>query len=236
MERSECADRLNTLAWQLSHLSESIPTLWDSDARRWLIDSQWVDLAGYIYDLYTAAQIGRIANWLEFNLPDGLLRSDRFGEVLGVCLLEVRAIEHPDPDDPFRWLRESIDTAAQRLPGRLIVTAEHLWELYTKIVEVPQDNEAAALNLSESQTAATEPARISVSLEPPQITIGCNAYALKPKMAELLHSLANCMGEYQSMTESGVKTRDIEGLPREVRAILESQPGAGTRINPEWLI
>jgi len=43
------------------------------------------------------------------------------------------------------------------------------------------------------------------------------------------------LGEHVSLASHNSRTRDVESLPEELRDIIESDPGAGTRINREYL-
>jgi hypothetical protein len=67
------------------------------------------------------------------------------------------------------------------------------------------------------------------------IKIGQTLIALKPRQIELLQCLVDANGEYVSLSGRGFRTRDVEALPTQVQHVIESQPGAGTRVLPEWL-
>lgn len=58
--------------------------------------------------------------------------------------------------------------------------------------------------------------------------------ALKPKALQLLSLFIDARGEYVSMADAGFRRRDIANLPEKVQAIIDTQPGAGTRIFPRW--
>lgn len=73
-----------------------------------------------------------------------------------------------------------------------------------------------------------------IFLVPNGISIGGDVVALKPKQQAMIGLMYGLSGEYVSLTEHGYRTRDIESLPPQVQEIIESQPGAGTRIKPEW--
>ena len=72
--------------------------------------------------------------------------------------------------------------------------------------------------------------RITVSVDPPQVVIDGAAYAIKPKMAEFFEAMVVASGDYVSMSSHGIRSRDTESLPKEVQAIIDTQPGSGSRI------
>lgn len=67
------------------------------------------------------------------------------------------------------------------------------------------------------------------------IMIDGQLFALKPRGIELVRILIDKKGEFIPLTDYGFRTRDIEALPLKVQEVIESQPGAGTRILPAWL-
>lgn len=73
-----------------------------------------------------------------------------------------------------------------------------------------------------------------IFLVPNGISIGDEVVALTSKQQAMVQLMYEHPGEYVSLAEHGYRTRDTESLPPQVKKIIESQPGAGTRINPEW--
>lgn len=61
-------------------------------------------------------------------------------------------------------------------------------------------------------------------------------FDVKPKQYQLLAYLINANGEYASLDSVDLRSRDVEALPEKLRDAIETQPGAGTRIKPDyWL-
>lgn len=58
--------------------------------------------------------------------------------------------------------------------------------------------------------------------------------ALTSKQTELFRALIEASGEFVNLSKKGFRTRDVENLPDKAKAIIESQPGAGTRVYPQW--
>lgn len=47
--------------------------------------------------------------------------------------------------------------------------------------------------------------------------------------------LAAPLGDYVSLDSHGLRTRDVDALPKALRDVIDSQPGVGSRIGREWL-
>lgn len=54
-----------------------------------------------------------------------------------------------------------------------------------------------------------------------------------PKLVAFFQEMIETQ-DYCSASGFGIRTRDIEGQPDEIRELIESQPAAGTRIKPKW--
>ena len=68
--------------------------------------------------------------------------------------------------------------------------------------------------------------------------IGGKLYSFKgrtvvPKLVAFFQEMIETQ-DFCSATGFGIRTRDIEGQPNEIRELIESQPAAGTRIKPKW--
>lgn len=97
---------------------------------------------------------------------------------------------------------------------------------------------ALRLAIETSETAQDDQGGVSIDrviLVDGGIQIDGRVTALKPRQIEILAVLLSQAGEYVSGSEHGFRSREIDALPAEVRNIIDAQPGAGTRIYPEWL-
>jgi hypothetical protein len=81
----------------------------------------------------------------------------------------------------------------------------------------------------------SEPPRIRISLAGENVVIiDGESIAVKPNGFKLFQLLLENPGQYVPVSQSGIRTRDVQSLPVKLRDAVESDPGAGTRIKPEW--
>lgn len=58
---------------------------------------------------------------------------------------------------------------------------------------------------------------------------------VKPNGYKLMQLLCAASGDYVPITSPGLRTRDVEALPEQLRKAVECDPGAGTRLRREYL-
>lgn len=111
---------------------------------------------------------------------------------------------------------------------------EHRCELPAQPDEAKDD-----LAQQESGPAASQPPRVSVDIDNALVCIDGRDVPLEgsktvvERVGALLQAMLSTPGEYISMSERGVRTRNIEQQPQKIRDLVDSQPGAGTRISRE---
>lgn len=152
----------------------------------------------------------------------------------------------------FEHLRSSINTVApEAWKASRVIKEKFLrhWPVFAEVCRLTGfpawTIEYAAelkvmLRKEAARLAAKQPAligpKVVVKLDPPQIVIDGDAYALpNRKMAGLFKAMVDARGESISATDHSVRTRDLEKLPLEIKAIIDSQGGKGTRILPKFL-
>ncbi len=55
-------------------------------------------------------------------------------------------------------------------------------------------------------------------------------FAVSEKGHKAIELLIEAAGEYVSLSENGIKTRDVESLPKQIYQLIECDPGAGSRL------
>lgn len=89
----------------------------------------------------------------------------------------------------------------------------------------------AGMEVGAAGSATVKQPHIAVSLNPPQVTIDGKAYALNRNAAKLLQAIVDADGEWVAASACDAQAaRTINGMPPEVRRLIESKPGAGTRL------
>jgi hypothetical protein len=87
-------------------------------------------------------------------------------------------------------------------------------------------------------TKKTQPVRLRIDNGPqPTAVLDNVSHPIPANVAELLHALIEADGQPASMKKHGVRSRDIDGLPLELRGLIERDTGKGTWIAREklWL-
>jgi len=103
----------------------------------------------------------------------------------------------------------------------------------TMQLRVGLDGEREALAAhTESHEKTTDRIRLGANNV---VVLAHKEFSVKPNGYKLFDLLLEAPGEYVSLASHGLRTRDVESLPAELRDAIESGPGAGTRIKREYL-
>jgi len=76
-----------------------------------------------------------------------------------------------------------------------------------------------------------EPARIVVDAAACTIAIDGQTFPVTPNAAEAVRLMIENPGEYVGMAKHGIRSRDLEKLPKPILALIQTDKGIGSKIN-----
>lgn len=164
-----------------------------------------------------------------------------------IVKLAARALERvfklvcdePVPFHEFQpWLSLNELPKLRKLNGEAIATAAAGDELTVSGLDHIRDrfvNEYEISKAPVTDTTTSEKREQKIDMVDNGVSISGVLVALTDKQYALVQLLLGFAGEYISLAEHGYRSRDIESLPEPVKIVIDSQPGAGTRIHPQWL-
>jgi len=166
MERDDCLEALANIQATLELMAQATAESWNPPKRCWVApDENIYDLAGTLADCFRGNDIRRVLRWIEFNVDDGPVRRIRLTTILRILRDEIRHIECGNPNDPFRWARESIDDAARRVADELQHVANYIGELIRLIEPNLTPTEARAKFCFERWQAGDSYKKINATLK-----------------------------------------------------------------------
>ncbi len=106
---------------------------------------------------------------------------------------------------------------------------------WTKVRELELRAEAAGTNNDEPETDPNRPPKhkLEVNLTACFAILDGNRIELRPNQAKALDLLIRNKKPYMSLADNGLRSREIDKLPTALKELVETQPGAGTRIRRE---
>jgi hypothetical protein len=133
-DRDDCWQSLVNIQATLELIKSAMETCWSSEQRRWLSPDHppgknIYDLTGQLDECLKDNKLRRVLTWIEFHLDNGPVRQRQFFRALADLRGHIRNIERGNPNDPFQWLRASIDAAAQNVASELENVAYYITEL-----------------------------------------------------------------------------------------------------------
>ncbi len=188
----------------------------------------------------TVANVRAVVDWIAKLTPDNrervplLRRMSELAnelEAFGVHGFLVRALEKNQDDSSlaFSMLLEVGDRLLEEL------SAVQLAHLGTAAQALPADHGETEPVLGQS--------RLTVDVENNSATFDGKLYPLRKQCAFYLDGLVKCLGCWVAPRDikaiaskyNGRTARNRNGLPKPIRALIESRPGTGTRIPSEKL-
>jgi hypothetical protein len=206
----QARESLEQIENEVAELREAIDTFWDAAA----------DTSEF-YFIRCSIGVSRPPIYVEdVSFVSAHEAACGLAELAVKTILKVRSGE-----DDFDSLRRVAASLAELGPVDIWAHIEQEFHAASKLIGLDQEPRIAA-DTSPRLTIAGENV---VSLDGPLIAVKPNGYML-------FQLLLNSPGDYVPLLQHGLRTRDVQSLPETLRNVIESDPGAGTRIKREWVV
>ncbi len=148
-------------------------------------------------------------------------------EVIDGIFADLRRLGIAVPNPPRAEITPE-RIAAALTGGRSIIPHWH-----REYHEALNQAEAALANVQPERSKEADPPTARVQVNDSTVVVDGKAYAVPEALANFFAVLLD--GGYHSAADAGIRTRQIERLPDQLKNVLDSDGGKGTRIKPEWL-
>ena len=212
-----------------------MPAITQTDAEHEAWHEAWrtspAPTANELRDL--AKRLRTLAQSLELAKPgDPFVRDDCVGILKPVIGWYSRAFALQDKDQMKIFRR--VSELQSKILWRKVVAVDLLVSRFGTLASEVDD---LATTL-EPHSLMPPKHKLTVNRQTSEATLDDQIIPLKRQQAKALALLIASQGEYVSLADNGLRSRDIDSLPLSLKELVETQPGAGTRIlrdKVEWL-